>query len=558
MKKSSHTYCIISFILLLSSVDLQAFGQQLRDTSLLTLLARPYFYNVVKGWNGDIYAGTSAGMYRMLESQLEKIDEESGYLTLDQKGQPVIDPDGIRYHQSPEMSHLLPYPSIQRDLYLAGNNHHLYITSAGIMHVYEILPYGRTLKNHSIRTISPNFTGTYSGIYYGKKLLDPPVSTFTDGYIREYNGKVFMCTHGLDVFDMKNIEAGTLAKQVKLPTDFDFTPCRDVYYIESGKKYLVASGNRLYTLDSSLQTARKVFQGKEGEEVNLFNEIKPYGIVYFSSGLNVYMYSSANDRTDSLTAVQEPILAGMAKSRMQLLLTSKGLYLQKGEKNFEMQVLLNKAHTICPLSDEEYAIGTDEGLFLYKLSQNRLSTLIPGVEFNRRALHLKESRLYAGSVNGLYIFDRSNLDKVIAFHDKNLSESRAGGVPAWFITTFVIMVAGLLFLNLRYRRRLQGMQQTLNEIPTPSTKPKINREDIEAFIQENLSTASLKTIISHFETNNSMVYTVLDPEKPGDLIQKLRYEKVRTLSEEGNPIAEIVSVTGLSDSYIRKIKRKQD
>jgi AraC-like DNA-binding protein len=55
-----------------------------------------------------------------------------------------------------------------------------------------------------------------------------------------------------------------------------------------------------------------------------------------------------------------------------------------------------------------------------------------------------------------------------------------------------------------------------------------------------------------------MVYTVLDPEKPGDLIQKLRHEKVRTLSEEGKPIAEIVSVTGLSDSYIRKIRRKRD
>jgi DNA invertase Pin-like site-specific DNA recombinase len=50
-----------------------------------------------------------------------------------------------------------------------------------------------------------------------------------------------------------------------------------------------------------------------------------------------------------------------------------------------------------------------------------------------------------------------------------------------------------------------------------------------------------------------MVYTILEPDKPGDLIQKLRYEKVKELRKEGKTAREIATFTGLSDSYIRKI-----
>jgi hypothetical protein len=50
-----------------------------------------------------------------------------------------------------------------------------------------------------------------------------------------------------------------------------------------------------------------------------------------------------------------------------------------------------------------------------------------------------------------------------------------------------------------------------------------------------------------------MIYAVLAPEKPGDLIQKLRYEKIISMRKEGKLVEEIAAVTGLSHSYIRKI-----
>jgi DNA invertase Pin-like site-specific DNA recombinase len=105
----------------------------------------------------------------------------------------------------------------------------------------------------------------------------------------------------------------------------------------------------------------------------------------------------------------------------------------------------------------------------------------------------------------------------------------------------------------KYKRRIHTIQQQLKNINNGDDKTKLNRDEIVAFIKNELSTASLKSIVYHFDTNNSMVYSLLSPDKPGDIIQQLRYEKVKELRSLGKSAKEIAQVTGLSDSYVRKI-----
>jgi hypothetical protein len=97
------------------------------------------------------------------------------------------------------------------------------------------------------------------------------------------------------------------------------------------------------------------------------------------------------------------------------------------------------------------------------------------------------------------------------------------------------------------------MQTSMATEKEKDQKPKLGREEIEDFVMNNLPIASLKAINTHFATNTSMVYSILAPEKPGDLIQKLRYEKVKELRKEGKKAKDIATQTGLSDSYVRKI-----
>lgn len=542
-----YIFIIIGIILSINS------SGQLRDTSLFTIYSRPFYYNVVKDWSGNIYAGSSDGTYLFKETNPVKINSQNGYLKIDSKGKVSIDSNGVKYHQQNSMIHMLPFPTEKRDEYHVGNEHYFYITSGGRMHVYEILPYAYRFRNHSIRTISSNFTGTYSGIYYQNRLLGHPISPFTDGYIREYNGKVFMCTNGLDVYNIEDIKAGKKVAIQSLPTNFNFIPTRDIRYVEKIKKYIVVTGNRLALLDSNLQSVVEIFKAPTTEDIVILNINSKYNLLYFSNSNKVYVFDLSNNKVIDNSSIKETIVDGVIQLRTQYLLTSNGLYMQQGEGNFDKIISLKKAHTMLSIAEEEFVISTDEGLFLYRQNENKLHPLIPGVEFNRNALFTDKNKLYAGSINGLYIIDLAQIDIIITRSAKMLSSEYISKIPVWFILIIVTVILLLLILLLKYKRRLKKIQSELVSTNKDEVKPKLSRADIESFIKDFLPTASLKSIVDHFDTNNSMVYNILAPNKPGDLIQQLRYEKVKELRSEGKSAKQISEVTGLSDSYVRKI-----
>jgi hypothetical protein len=534
------------------------YGQSLRDTSLISLLSRPFFYNVTKDGKGNVYAGTTDGVYRMEEATPVRVDGRKGYLRIDEKGEVAIDTNGVRFHNQKGMSHLLPFPGEVRNEYHAGTDDYFYITSGGRMHVFEFSPYGYSFRNHSIRSISANFTGTYSGIYHRDRLLKDPVSSFTDGYIREINGKVFMCTNGLDVFDIGELEADSDApKSIQVAGGFNFIPCRDIRYLDASRLYLVANGNRLIGMDSSLKTATVLFKGTDESEVVLLNEMRTYGMFYFSQGNRLYQFSAGVGKVEGLIATDLPIMDGAVTQERSLLLTAEALLWFRGTSTERLAEGIEKAHTMLVISESDYVIATDMGLFLYNLPNNKLSTLVPRVEFNRRALYREGSKLHAGSINGLYTLDITNLDNIIAFHERRFKPQNDRSIHYGLIAAFLIALSGMGWLNLRYRRRIRSMEREIGETAKPEPAPRLDRKEIEAFIESNLPSASLKTIIDHFKTNNSMVYSVLSPQRPGELIQRLRQQKLRAMRGEGSDVKSIAAATGLSESYIRKIWKRE-
>ena len=531
------------------------FGQ-FWDTTLLILYSRPYFYNIVKAGDGNIYAGTSDGVFRIDETNPLKMDNRIGYLMVDNNGKTVLNPDGIKFHHQTTFNHLLPYPTEKRDEYHAGKGNYFYITSGGRLHVFDIRPYSLKFRNHSVRTISENFTGTYSGIYYKDQLLSDPVSSFSDGYIREIQGKVFMCTYKLDVFDMRDIEDGPPFKTYNTPNGFAYNKTTDIQFSETTKEYLLAADNRLGLLDAGLNNIETVFTGEPNQSTVLWNEF--LGHLFFSAGSQIFTYSFGEKKIKEGFKIKETIMDGRAMQHNVYILSENHLYRQKGVEQPEKLIRLNKAHTLLPLSETEFIISTDEGLFLYRADENKLLTLIPGVEFNRRGLFLKNNKVYAGSISGLFVLDLSQIDQIVANANKSLNANNGNGFSPWILALIAIGFIFLLSLILIYRRRIKRMQNALDSAKVEEVKPQLSREDIENFVRNNLPLASLKTINTHFSTNTSMVYTLLAPEKPGDLIQKLRYDKVKELRKEGKTAKEIATFTGLSDSYIRKIWNNLD
>ena len=522
---------------------------QLRDTSLSILYTKPFFFNVLKAEDGNVYAGSSEGILLMKGSSFKKLDERVGYLTVDNKGKLTIDSNGIRYHDQKSYLHLLPYPSEQRDEYHAGAGDHFYVTSGGRMHVFEILPYVRLYRNHSVRSSSQNFVATYSGIYYkGRKLPEAEgFPRFSDGYIRELNNKVFFCfSHLMIAYLTEKDSLPTPRKEVPKGFGFDFV--RDILYSKKHNKYFVNNIDGIGSIDSDLLNARPLY-GKQKKDIEVVLIGEDRNAILFAAGGDLMAHRPATRKNNVLATLPEQILDGHPGTLSHHLLTSQGLYAVHTDGQTEKLTNLYKAHTLLSLGNSTYAIATDQGLFWYNTISNKLSELIRGVEFNRRGLYLKGDSLLAGSIDGLYVLDTKNLEQLA-----EQTSNEATGQP--MLTTLVVSLVGMTLiasvftvLFLRSRKRLS----TLIREKKADELPKATREDIEAFIRENLAVASLKSITDHFQTSNANVYMLLAPEKPGAFINRLRMEKVQQLRGENKTAKEIADLTGFSVSYVWKI-----
>jgi hypothetical protein len=157
---------------------------------LNAVISHPFYYNIIKDREGVIYSGSAAGVQRWEGGNSSFINDEKGYVELGENGKPLIRLGGIKKHENFKFNHLLPFPDELRTEFYANTAQNLYIVTGGRLYIYDILPYSITYRNHSIRTISDNYIGTYSGIYYkGKKLKYPP---YTEGYIREIGDTAYV------------------------------------------------------------------------------------------------------------------------------------------------------------------------------------------------------------------------------------------------------------------------------------------------------------------------------------------------------------------------------
>lgn len=153
----------------------------------------------------------------------------------------------------------------------------------------------------------------------------------------------------------------------------------------------------------------------------------------------------------------------------------------------------------------------------------------------------------------MYTFETKELEKLGGKTKANLHSTNRTDLR-WWITTLLLLLLTLTsaIVLIRYRRRIKTLQE---EISYNSEQP-FTKHDVIRYISDNLPSVSLNAINMHFETNSTQVYTILEPEKPGALIQQMRLEKVMEMRKGGARAREISLVTGLSESYIRKIWNK--
>jgi hypothetical protein len=538
---------LLAFLVSESELGAQQKGT---DTLLNMVLSEPFFYNVVGGVDGSIYVGTSKGIFQLSGKDLKPVSQDRGYVTLAGQGRPVISETGILNYRERKFLHLLPYPEQSRDEFHSGTPRYFYICSGGRLYIFDILPYQYSYPNHSIRTITNQFVGTYSGIYRKGVRLNPKVFPhYVDGYIREINGKAFICYDYLLTIDLKD----TLNNMRTLHIgDEEKGGIRDIVCSPVINNYIVFFTNCIYSADSSFAQKKIIYRSLNNKKNITYIGTKVGSNQNLFTDDNFLLGIQGNAKIDTLANLKDPILAGTVVGLHTFLLSGTALYIYYHNKSIEkIGTSLKKAHSLIALSETELIISSDEGLYSLNTVTKELSPLITGIEFNRRALYIENDKIFAGSINGLYTLNVSRL-KEISTDIVNSQNNANTAIPIYVyvgIATFLLTILILVFFLLRTRKEIRIKTRELHEL-NPIL---IDREKIVEFISNNLPNASLKSIAEHFNTNNSYIYRLLAPDKPGTIISQIRKEVVEKMKKEGKSAAEISITTGLSRSYISKI-----
>ena len=543
-------FCLILVVLMLQS----ACFSQIKDTILNMVLSKPYFYNVIQTKNNKIFVGTSKGIFTLNGTSLIPYNDKKGYITSNSEGIPIIDTIGIRYYSERKYIHLLPFPDMAREEYHASNENEMYICSGGRLHIYDILPFGYSYPNHSFRTISKDLIGTYSGIYLKGVKLKAPFPQFVDRYIRQYGDRAFICNYNLTVLEKEAIETGRLDSGV---TYFNFVKpnhpllFNDIVPSPDSLYYYIGAEKELIRVDKNFTNDTTLFSHDTKDAPIGFIPQNRFNL-FFTAGERLYALDHLTGKISEKLKLNSKILDGVYIDQQLYLITANALFRHNYGQQAEKIIDLNQAHTILLLGGSEFVISSNDGLYLVNVTNRVISTIIPGVEFNQRALHKEKDIIYAGSVNGLYTIQEKEINALIKRNEIDSQiEDNSGSLKLYLaLIIFLIIVIGIIIYQ--FRKKVAVAEKTIEVLQTP--KEIVNRESIEDYIIQNLSSVSIKNLTDRFNLNAPQLYAILHPDRPGTIIQKLRTDMVLEMKKVGKDINEIAEATGLSVSYIRKIK----
>ena len=332
-----------------------------QDTVLNMVLSKPFFYNVIKSEDGRIFAGTSDGILKIEGTKMVHFVSQKGYAFVDKNGAISINQEGIKNYKESKYLYLLPYPNQTRDEYHAGTNDNFYICSGGRIYIFDIVPYKYSYANHSIRSISENLVGTYSGIYVNGIHQELPSPNFCDGYIREYDGKAFVC------FDkMMMMDSSCFHRTIKCDSAaFGFTGYgkshfRDLFKLPTNSNYYVATNRELLLMNKKDYQFKALYQSTNNKnEINIIGNKNNLLLLTDANYLLTYNVNDAS--VDTLKQLEEVILDGSSDNRNIYLLTGKGLYLLKTDNSLNLLAPTAKAHTMRMVSSTDMIISSEIG-----------------------------------------------------------------------------------------------------------------------------------------------------------------------------------------------------
>jgi len=506
---------------------------------------RVVFYNIIKTEYDEVFIGSSIGVLKWTPENLTLKDKSVlGNMKISSKKRNGYYYDNAlidEINTSKKFNYLLPAEYNNHEIPFASIDNYLLLVVNGKLYLFNKLNYIKSLKGKSIRSISKNYVGTYTGIYKNNKLqVDLP--NYTNSYIREFGNEVIVNYDGISLKDSIRVteHRGVIG-------NFEYDG------IDLGYALDVFKFKNIYILFTTKGIWRTTFKNKptkivEFEEVNRMEiENTPKFIDFIESNdkepPRILFYAEKSLELLNLNNFEATKIKTILNGAIDIKRRNNSTYwidkenLNTLDTNNQIISLLSNTydfHTLYPINNNLIVLTSDLGLFKFNIQSKELTKVIDN-EFNRLALYQKNDTLYIGGVDGLIKY---SIKDIIAFKPIKFNSS----IDSLYVTITVLSSIIVILIILYFNKKTVKIEQN-----TPSIEDQIND-----YITNNLSSVSVVAIQKEFNISYRQLSNIYKPFGPGKKIQQLRTEKTLKMIAAGDNLNLISNTTGYSIGYIKK------
>ena len=491
------------------------------------------YYNVIVVDN-NAYVGSSKGVFKVNET-LEKINSNPGYISFDFSENKFENLSFIEGKLSEEYKAYV-INSKKKEGFVAEVNKRTLIVHDNILYVYEKSPYSKILNGKSIRSISNNYIGSYSGIYNfnQERVFD---LEYTNGKIREFKNKSFICYDGLLKITLK--DTLNFINPLNINTYIDNVNVgfsKDITEINNGNLLLTTSEGVFLLSDQMKILNRQLFKSTP---LLVFKQ-------YYTESTKIQRLMIVID--DELFWLNPETLEKSLIDKLKIIPTDSfyeqdsntvffsskdGVYSFNVKSSMLENLGKGSFHSISHYKN--YIIVTNnQSLVVFDMKANRWHYDLVIDEFNKGAIHVKSNeQLLIGSTSGLYVFD--SVEKLINNKQKRTT------INPFLILIILVLISVLIYISMNKKGK---------------NAPIIDEKEVASFIEKNLASVDVLMISNNFNVSKKTIYNTLKPKKPGEIIRSLRIEKAVYMKVKGANYDQINKATGLSKNYLKNNFRR--
>ena len=563
---------IVQILIILSTIIgfNEGFAQKSSSFELIEVRSDRTYFNPIQ-YNNKLYIGTSTGSLIIDDkSNNEKIDPSlKGYLSIEDEkliGNSVNFGHIIKEEEN-AYNYLLPESYKNLISRQTKYNGRLYIINSGKLFLFKENNFTISHDSLSVRSITPNYIGSYKGVFKnGSKLKFPE---YTDGYIREFGNETIICYEGLF-----RDSAGKISVYANSKKEIEFAGknlgnARDILKLDNGE-YALVTTKGIYQINFTTNNIITIY-----EDANSFDHYSIFKIdhidknalrIFFTAQNKIFYYVvDKKERTLLLDSKHSQVIKQAffpnTIDKIYVLFEDKlSVFNLNNQSNTYSEDVLMNGLLFCHnfiLHKERVFVSTNVGLHMFDLKKNKSYLNIVPIEINNRSLTVINDTIKFGTINGIINLSNENVDNIAKEIDNynlnNIKETNSSPTTNTIILLAIITLLASTIIILIVR--LINTKKKILDAKTIESENygEANKENIIYYIKEHITTVTINSIREQFKLTPIMLYDILGNDKPGEIIRNYRMDLVRKYRRLKMTEEEISQKTGFSVSYLKKI-----